>query len=58
MKKKKIDLFLGIRRRPDGKCKPAFASFEEADQYMSRFTYPQDFEIVNLRVHPEYLEEN
>ena len=56
MAKKKIKPFLGIRRRPNGKCKPAFTTFEEADEYMGHFTYPQDFEIVNLILHPEFLE--
>jgi hypothetical protein len=55
-RKKKIEPFLGIRRRPDGKCRPAFTSFEEADEAMGRFTYPQDYEIVNLGVHPELIE--
>ncbi len=55
-KKKKIEPFIGIRRRPDGKCKPAFTSFEAAEESMSHFTYPQDFEIVNLLVHPELIE--
>lgn len=58
MAKKKIEPFLGIRRRPNGKCKPAFTSFEEADEAMGHFTYPQDFEIVNLRVHPELIEKD
>lgn len=56
MRKKKVEPFLGIRRRPDGKCKPAFTTFEEAEEYMGHFTYPQDFEIVNLRLHPELIE--
>jgi len=51
-RKKKIEPYLGIRRRPDGKCKPTFTSFEEADEAMGRFTYPQDYEIVNLGVTP------
>ena len=55
-RKKKIEPFLGIRRRPDGKCRPVFTSFEEADEAMGHFTYPQDFEIVNLGVHPELIE--
>lgn len=55
-KKKKIEPFIGIRRRPDGKCTPSFTSFEEADEFMNHFTYPQDFEIVNLRLHPELVE--
>jgi hypothetical protein len=55
-RKKKIEPYLGIRRRPDGKCKPTFTSFEEADEAMGHFTYPQDYEIVNLGVHPELIE--
>jgi hypothetical protein len=58
-KKPKIKLIFGIRKRkPGAKCKPAFATFEEADAYMDKFTYPQDFEIVNLLQHPELLEED
>lgn len=56
-KKQKIKLIFGIRKRtPGAKCKPAFATFEEANEYMDKFTYPQDFEIVNLLQHPELLE--
>ena len=33
-------------------------NLEEAEAYLDKFTYPQDFEIVNLRVHPEFLEED
>lgn len=58
-RKPKIKLIFGIRKRtPGAKCKPAFATFEEADAYMDKFTYPQDFEIVNLLQHPELLEED
>lgn len=58
-RKPKIKLIFGIRKRePGAKCKPAFATFEEADEYMDKFTYPQDFEIVNLLQHPELLEED
>ena len=58
-KKQKIKLIFGIRKRtPGAKCKPAFATFEEANEYMDKFTYPQDFEIVNLLQHPELLEED
>jgi len=56
MRKKKVEPWIGIRRRPNGKCKPAFTTFEEAEEYMGRFTYPQDFEIVNLGLHPELIE--
>lgn len=55
-KKKKIEPFIGIRRRPNGKTTPTFTSFEEAEEYMGYFTYPEDFEIVDLRVHPELVE--
>lgn len=55
-RKKKVEPCLGIRRRPNGKCKPAFTTFEEAEEYMGRFTYPQDYEIVNLALHPELIE--
>lgn len=58
-RKPKIKLIFGIRKRiPGAKCKPAFATFEEANEYMDKFTYPQDFEIVNLLLHPELLEED
>lgn len=58
-RKSKIKLIFGIRKRtPGAKCKPAFATFEEADEYMDKLTYPQDFEIVNLIQHPELLEED
>lgn len=57
-RKQKPQPFIGIRRRPGGKCKPAFYTYEEAEAYLDKFTYPQDFEIVNLRVHPEFLEED
>ena len=58
-RKPKIKLIFGIRKRtPGAKCKPAFATFEEADEYMDKLTYPQDFEIVNLIQHPELLEES
>ena len=58
-RKPKIKLIFGIRRRiPGAKCKPAFATFEEANEYIDKFTYPQDFEIVNLLLHPELLEED
>lgn len=58
-RKPKTKLIYGIRKRtPGAKCKPAFATFEEADAYMDKFTYPQDFEIVNLLQHPELLEED
>lgn len=58
-RKPKIKLIFGIRKRiPGAKCKPAFATFEEANEYMDKFTYPQDFEIVNLLQHPELLEED
>lgn len=56
MRKKKVEPWIGIRRRPNGKCKPAFTTFEEAEEYMGHFTYPQDFEIVNLSLHPELIE--
>ena len=58
-RKPKIKLIFGIRKRiPGAKCKPAFATFEEANEYMDKFTYPQDFEIVNLLQHPELLDED
>ena len=58
-RKPKIKLIFGIRKRkPGAKCKPAFATFEEANEYMDKFTYPQDFEIVNLVQHPELLDED
>ena len=58
-RKPKIKLIFGIRKRiPGAKCKPAFATFEEANEYMDKFTYPQDFEIVNLLLHPELLDED
>lgn len=58
-RKPKIKLIFGIRKRiPGAKCKPTFATFEEANEYMDKFTYPQDFEIVNLLQHPELLEED
>lgn len=57
-RKLKPEPVLGIRRKPNGKCKPAFYTYEEAEEYLSKFTYPQDFEIVNLKVHPELLEED
>lgn len=54
-KKKKIEKPFGIRRLPDGKCKLQFATSEEAELAMETFTYPQDFEIVNLIQHPEFI---
>ena len=58
-RKPKIKLIFGIRKRiPGAKCKPAFATFAEANEYMDKFTYPQDFEIVNLIQHPELLDED
>lgn len=56
MRKKKVEPWIGIRRRLNGKCKPAFTTFEAAEEYMGRFTYPQDYEIVNLVLHPELIE--
>lgn len=56
MRKKKVEPWIGIRRRPNGKCKPAFTTFEAAEEFMGHFTYPQDFEIVNLSLHPELIE--
>ena len=55
-KKVKVDKPFGIRRLPDGKCKLQFATVEEAELAMSTFTYPQDFEMVNLILHPEFLD--
>lgn len=52
-RKKKLEPCLGIRRRPDGKCKPAFFTEEEAVAYLDKFTYPEEYEIVNLNIHPE-----
>lgn len=43
MAKKKVKPFLGIRRLPNGKCKPSFASCDEAVEFLGTFTYPEDF---------------
>ena len=32
--KQKPQPFIGIRRRPVGKCKPAFYTYEEAEAYL------------------------
>jgi hypothetical protein len=55
-RKKKPEPCLGIRRRPNGKCNPAFFTEEEACAYLDKFTYPEEYEIVNLNLHPELIE--